>query len=154
MLTARYEDHSDRVIEMIAKRMAVAIRAAAETLAKEYREKLMRKQSPPHSRPGQIPYMFFGHDNKLGGVPYNRPETGFSSEQQDFLATYIWGGAEYVFGDVEGYVGFMPSHVTSRDQNYLLYHDGRDRPWVKRVFESARGDMIRVFETKLMELNR
>ena len=153
MLTARYEDHSDRVIEMIAKRMAVAIRAAAETLAQEYKDKLMRQQAPPHSRPGQIPYMFFGQDNKLG-VPYNRPETGFSSEQEDFLASYIWGGAEYVFGDVDGYVGFMPSHVTSRDQNYLLEHDRRGRPWVKRIFESARGDMIRVVETKLMELNR
>ena len=151
MLTARYEDHSDRVIEMIAKRMTVAIRAAAETLAQEYRDKLMRRQAPPHSRPGQIPYMFFGQE---GGIPNNRPETGFSSEQENFLATYIDGGAEYVFGDVDGYVGFMPSHVTSRDKNYLLEHDQAGRPWVKRIFESARGDMIRVFETKLMELNR
>ena len=91
MLTARYEDHSDRVIEMIAKRMTVAIRAAAETLAEKYRDQLMRRQAPPHSRPGQIPYMFFGQE---GGIPNNRPETGFSSEQENFLATYIDGGAE------------------------------------------------------------
>ena len=151
MLTARFEDHSEEVSKMIAKRLALAIRETAETLAQEYRDKLMRRQAPPHSRPGQIPYMFFGQE---GGVPNNRPETGFSSEQENFLASYIWGGAEYVSGDVDGYVGFMPSHVTSRDKNYLLEHDKAGRPWVKRIFESARGDMIRVFETKMMELNR
>jgi hypothetical protein len=151
VLTARFEDHSDEVSKMIAKRLAVAIRATAEKLAENYKKQLMRQRAPPHSKLGRIPYMFFGQES---GIPNNRPETGFSSEQQDFLATYIEGGAEYVFGDVDGYVGFMPSHVTSRDQNYLLEHDRTGRPWVKPVFESSRGDMIRVFETKLMELNR
>ena len=140
MLTARYEDHSDEVGKMVARRLTVAIRAAAETLAQEYRDKLMRRQAPPHSRPGQIPYMFFGKED---GVPNN-----------SFLASYISGGAEYVFGDVDGYVGFMPSHVTNRDQNYLLRHDRSSRPWVRRVFESARNAMIRAAEARLMEENR
>ena len=151
MLTARFEDYSDEVGKMVARRLTVAIRAAAETLAQEYRDKLMRRQAPPHSRPGQIPYMFFGKED---GVPNNRPETGFSAEQDNFLASYISGGAEYVFGDVDGYVGFMPSHVTNRDQNYLLRHDRSSRPWVRRVFESARNAMIRAAEARLMEENR
>ena len=149
MLTARYEDHSDRVIEMLNRKLTAAIRAAAEHLADAYKYGLQLDESPEHSPPGQIPHRYLGHARDGYGPvngenePNNTPVQGFSGTQTDFLATYIDGGADDVFGVVNGYVGFLPSHVTRRDQNYLLQWDqgtiprrlGVRRPWVDEIYD-------------------
>jgi len=150
VLTARFEDHSERVIAMLNRKLAAAIGAAAEDLADAYRAGLQFSQAPPHSRVGEIPHRYFGHrPGGFGpvfgaGEPNNTQESGFSATQTDYLSTYIEGGADDVFGIVNGYVGFLPSHVTTREQNYLLEHDQRGRPWVIPLYRSAKSEMARV----------
>ena len=147
MLTARFEDHSDRVIEMLNRKLAAAIGVAAENLAEAYRVRLQKFQAPPHSNIGEIPHRYLGHRPGGWGPVFgegeinNRPESGFSSIQDDYLATYIEGGADDVFGIVNGYVGFLPSHVTFREKNYLLMWDQNGRPWVDEIYGTAKPEM-------------
>ncbi len=155
MLTVRFEDHSDRVIAMLNRKLAAAIGAAAEDLADSYKFRLQLDESPEHSAPGQIPHRYFGHARDGYGPvnevnePNNTPLQGFSGTQTDFLATYIDGGADDVFGIVNGYVGFLPSHVTTRDQNYLLQWDqgtipgkfGIKRPWVREIYDINKSEI-------------
>lgn len=147
MLTARYEDHSDRVIEMLNRKLAAAINVAAESLAEAYRVRLQKFQAPPHSGQGEIPHRYLGHRTGGWGPVFgegeinNRPESGFASVQTDYLATYIEGGADDVFGIVNGYVGFLPSHVAFREQNYLLNWDRNGHPWVDEIYGTAKPEM-------------
>lgn len=140
MLTAQVADHLPQILELIQRKTFAAVKAAAEQLADDYKTELQRNDAPPHSGPGEIPHRYFGHkpggfgpvfgDNEIN----NRPESGFATVQADFLSSYIEGEAVDSFGEIEGYVGFAPSHVVTREQNYLLKHDQEGRPWVDEIF--------------------
>ena len=79
----------------------------------------------------------------------------FSKEQGDdeYLATFI----QHVSSADGGSVGFSPegSHVTMREQNYLIHHDqgtvpgdpnGSRRPWIIPIYESSKPRMHAAFE--------
>lgn len=151
MLTVRIESHVERIQALIARKLLAAAQAAAEETADAYKYHLQKRQAPPHSDAGEIPHAYMGY--KPGGFGPTNP-TGvnnippeFSSVQTDFLSTYIEGGASGEFGEVSGYVGFAPSHVTRRDQNYLLAHDQSGRPWVDEIFRLERENIRRQART-------
>ena len=155
VLTARVVDHRVRIQEMLNAKIGAACKAAADRLADSYVAGLQAQQAPEHSVPGQIPFRYDGH--KEGGfgpvhLPLQANNTPLSpqryaSVQSDFLATYIESG----FGNNNGsVVGFAPSHVARRSQNYLLqWNDGTTpeqpgvtRPWVKPIYDFAKQDMV------------
>lgn len=139
MLTAQVVDRSQQIMELLNRKLLALTNRACFELADAYKVGLQERDAPPHSEKGEIPHAYFGW--KPGGFgpvyedkgPNNRPPF-FASFQTDHLATYIEGSAEEVFGEIEGYVGFAPSHVVTREQNYLLYHDQRFRPWVDELY--------------------
>lgn len=147
MLTARVVDRLPEILELINRKSFAAISAAAEQLADNYKTALQRNDAPPHSSAGEIPHRYFGHKTGGFGPQFgdneinNRPESGFARVQDDYLATYIEGGASNDFGEMEAYVGFADSHVVTREQNYLLRHDRNDRPWVLPVFRDSREEI-------------
>lgn len=149
MLTVQFVDHSDRLKEVINRKLEAAIGVATEYLTDSYVFALQASVAPPHSEKGEIPHAYGGHvPGGFGpvhgaGQPNNTPLEGFVREQpiRDFLSNYLRGGVTDLFDSIEGYVGFAPSHVGSRNMNYLLQHDRDGRPWVKPVFDRARGDM-------------
>ena len=91
-----------------------------------------------------------------GRIKNNKPPE-FSKVQGDdeFLATFITHGST----DGGGVVGFTAenSHVTSREQNYLIQHDqGKvpaypdvERPWVDEIYDSAKPEMVVAFQNYL-----
>ena len=84
----------------------------------------------------------------------NNAPPEFSKVQGDdeFLATFITHGST----DAGAVVGFTAenSHVTSRDQNYLIQHDqgtvpeymGVERPWVDEIYDAAKPSMVDAFQ--------
>lgn len=151
MLTAHVIDHSERIKEKIRDKVAAACVAAAEVLAEKYRQELQASQSPPHSRPGEIPHAYLGHrEGGWGprferGQPNNTPQSGFDSTQIGSLAIYIEAGTS----GTGAVVGFEPSHVGNRSQNYLIEWDqgrvrggrGRRRPWIRPIFDESKQRM-------------
>lgn len=89
-----------------------------------------------------------------GERPKNNTPPEFSQVQGDdeFLATFITYGST----ETGAVVGFTAenSHVTSRDQNYLIQHDqgtvpeypGIERPWVDEIYDSAKTSMVDAFQ--------
>lgn len=143
-VSVRFEDHTAAIIELLERKLRAAVGAAAEGLADEYKFGLQRRIAPPHSRKGQVPYAYLGH--KAGGFgPVNAPleinntvRQGFSQDQVDYLSSYIHGTASAEGQRVQGLVGFTDSHVTSRSQNYLLWHNRNGRPWVRPLYQKGR----------------
>ncbi len=151
MLTVRFEDNREAFKSLLLRKLSAATRAAAGVLAEEYKE-ILSDPAPPHSRPGQIPHAYYGH--KEGGYgpvnglyePNNTPAQGFASTQVDFLKEYLDSSGER---DGSAVVGFAPSHVTTREQNYLLGWDQgriegttvRERPWVMPGYQMAMEKM-------------
>lgn len=84
----------------------------------------------------------------------NNAPPDFSKVQGDdeFLATFITYGST----ETGAVVGFTAenSHVTSRDQNYLIQHDqgtvpkymGVERPWVDEIYDDAKTSMVNAFQ--------
>lgn len=150
-LSVRIEDHSQRIMELLERKLRAGLGAAAEDLADAYAFGLQREPAPPHSERGEIPHAYLGH--KSGGFgpvfgpgePNNQPASGFSSTQTDFLSSYIRGTAGAPGQSLRGMVGFADSHVTRRSQNYLLMHDQNGRPWVNELFKPARQQMAAAF---------
>ena len=71
---------------------------------------------------------------------------GFSGDQRNILSSYIRAAAAK--SESGAVVGFEPSHVTTRQQNYLLGWDqgtipGRDekRPWVNEIYRYVMFEM-------------
>lgn len=150
MLNVRTVENTDGVMGLISLRLKRTLGAVAEELADIYRFQLQANEAPPHSGKGEIPHAYFGHKDGGWGpqfepnTPNNRPESGFSAVQTDFLATYIESGVDDLFDFPEAYVGFAPSHVTTRYQNYLLFHDENGRPWVMPIYNRNRDYLAEV----------
>lgn len=147
MFSVRIEDNREGVKALLTRKLLAACQAAAESMADGYKFALQSRVAPPHSKLGEIPHAYLGY--KPGGFGPTNP-TGinnippeFSSVQSDYLSSYIEGGASGEFGDVSGFVGFAPSHVTTRDQNYLLYHDRAGRPWVVPTYRREKQAVAR-----------
>lgn len=80
------------------------------------------------------------------------PEFAKVQGDDEFLATFITHGST----DAGAVVGFTAenSHVTSREQNYLIQHDqgtvpeymGVERPWVDEIYEAAKPAMVDAFQ--------
>ncbi len=166
MSSVTFVDHSEAIQEKLNQRLALVLEAAAVSLADGFKFGLQANEAPPHSKAGGIPHAYNGH--KIGGFGpvlgedesrNNAPESGFDSVQTTFLSNYIRGGASGHFGTAEGYVGFEPSHVGARYQNYLIAWDtgrgmpdgGERRPWVKPLFRKNRGQMIEAMRDKMKE---
>ena len=153
MLSVTFVNHSERVAELLNRKLLACVKAAAVTLSDGYQTGLQDTIAPPHSKMGQIPHAYLGH--KPGGFgpvngygqPNNTPLQGFAREQTEYLSDYIRGDANGDFGSVEGYVGFEPSHVGSRQDNYLLMHDASGRPWVMPLFKKTRQAMVNSAKT-------
>ncbi len=147
MLTAQVVDRSQQIMELLNRKLLAAISRACFEIADDYKAELQVNQAPPHSSIGEIPHRYFGH--RSGGYgpvfgenePNNQPPD-FARVQTDYLSTYIEGGAEDVFGEISGYVGFSPSHVVTREQNYLLFHDQNGRPWVIPIYERNKDGIV------------
>ena len=147
MLTAQVVDHQQEIMALLRRKLLALTNRACFELADAYKVGLQQRDAPPHSEKGEIPHAYFGW--KPGGFgpvyedkgPNNRPPF-FASFQTDHLATYIEGSAENVFDEIEGYVGFAPSHVVTREQNYLLFHDQRNRPWVDELYERNKVQIV------------
>jgi hypothetical protein len=147
MLTAQVADHLPAILELIQRKTFAAVQSIAVELADDYKSDLQAVQAPEHSALGEIPHRYFGHrpggygplfgDNEIN----NRPESGFASVQADYLASYIEGEAVEFLGEIEGYVGFAPSHVVTREQNYLLEHDQHGRPWVDEILDRHKQEI-------------
>lgn len=150
-LVAEVVDHSQRIKDLIARKLRASLGAAAERLSDQYAAELQRVRAPPHSEKGQVPHAYLGH--RPGGFgPVNGPgeinntvQQGFSRDQSDFLASYIHGVSGGEGQSLRGMVGFEDSHVTSRAQNYLLVHNFRGRPWVFPVYQRGKSQMIEDF---------
>lgn len=148
MLTVQFVDNSEKIKELLNKKLLASVGKAAQILSDSYQTGLQASIAPPHSRPGQIPHAYMGH--KPGGYgpvngegePNNTPLQGFASTQSDFLSEYIDHGSQEVFGDIEAFVGFRPSHVASRDMNYLIQHDQSGRPWIRPLYDKNKDAMI------------
>jgi hypothetical protein len=156
MFSVTFVNHSERVMDLLNRKLLACVRAAAVELGDSYKFGLQREYAPPHSRLGEIPHAYMGH--KTGGygpvlgadnTPNNTPESGFAAVQGDFLSSYIEGDASSAFGSVDGWVGFSPqgSHVQSRLQNYLLKHDRNGRPWVRPIFDRNRKNIASAAKT-------
>ena len=143
-----FVDHSEAIKDLLEKKLRALVGAAAERLADEYKIALQRETAPPHSEKGQIPFRYLGHKprgfgplNGYGEIN-NTTAFGFSSNQTDYLASYIHGVAGAEGQKIQGLVGFIDSHVTRRDQNYLIWHDRNGRPWVMPVYRKSKSAMI------------
>lgn len=87
----------------------------------------------------------------------NNTPPEFSKVQGDneFLATFITHGST-AGGAVVGFTG-ENSHVTTREQNYLIQHDqgkvpeypGKERPWVDEIYAMAKESMVDAFREYL-----
>lgn len=147
MLTVQVADFTEAIQQLLARKTLAAVRSVAQELADDYRFELQRTEAPPHSGLGEIPHWYVGHKTVGYGPVFgeeernNRPESGFATIQEAPLASYIEGEAEDVLGDIEGYVGFAPSHVVDREQNYLIHHDQQKRPWIDEIYKNNRGDI-------------
>lgn len=153
MLTVLFEDHKDRIKEILRKKLGEATFAAADKLADSYKDGLQETIAPPHSRLGQIPHAYMGW--KPGGYGPTNPNfrfddqntwvnnvpPEFDSAQVSYLSNFIESGS----GEEKGVVGFRPSHVTDRSDNYLLSHDQFwGRPWVRPIYEQVKDQMAAV----------
>ena len=143
-----FVDHSEAIKDLLYRKLRALVGAAAERLADDYKIALQRETAPPHSEKGQIPFRYLGHKprgfgplNGYGEIN-NTTSFGFSSNQTDYLATYIHGVSGAEGQKVLGLVGFIDSHVTRRDQNYLIWHDRNGRPWVMPVYRKSKSAMI------------
>lgn len=160
MLTVRFEEHRERFKDLLFRKMQAGTYAAAIELNETYHRILLENIAPPHSRAGEIPHAYLGHKpggygpkNGVAGSINNTARQGFSGSQITFLATYIDAAPGRNGGAV---VGFSPSHVTTRQKNYLLGWDqGRIdgnavpmRPWVRPGYEIARPLMVDVFKVE------
>jgi hypothetical protein len=148
VLTVRFEDKREEFKALLLRKVSAATAEAARVLEETYVE-ILSDPAPPHSRPGEIPHAYFGH--KPGGwgpangrfQPNNTSKQGFNGTQVTFLKNYISSGGS---ADGSAVVGFSPSHVTTRQKNYLLGWDqGRingdavlRRPWVNPGYEMAK----------------
>lgn len=153
-LSVEIRDHSDYIMELLEAKIRGGIFEASQELASQYREKLS-SPAPPHSQPGEMPHAYLGH--KEGGYgPTSGPPLSINNPGQvDFLKNYIRGGMNGV--------GFAPSHVSGRDQNYLIRWDtgqffrtnGRfaRRTWIKRGYEESKQAMIQAFKAGFRETN-
>jgi hypothetical protein len=147
MFSVTFDDHREAIKEKLNRKLLAAVNAAAVTLSDGYQSGLQETIAPPHSRVGEVPHAYFGHrPGGFGpvngyGEPNNTPLQGFERDQTEFLSESIRGGANGDFGSVEGFVGFAPSHVGGRFQNYLLWWDSHGRPWVDRLFRRNRAAM-------------
>lgn len=147
MLTAQVVDHQQQILDLLKRKLLAMTNRACVELADAYKVGLQERDAPPHSEKGGIPHAYFGW--KPGGFgpvyedlgPNNRPPF-FASFQTDHLATYIEGSAENVFDEIEGYVGFAPSHDVTRRQNYLLFHDQQSRPWVDELYQRNKQQIV------------
>lgn len=164
MLAVEFVDYSDRVNELLSRKLQAGMSAAAVTLAKDYRNGLS-EEAPPHSRPGQIPHAYLGH--KPGGYGpllgegeiQNVTFFGFARDQSDYLSSYIHGGGSVSGDSPKGVVGFAESHVADRRKNYLIQHDqgtvpeypGKRRPWIIPLYRTAKSDMISAFVSKFRD---
>ena len=160
MLTVRFEEHKARFAELLLRKMQAATHAAAIELNETYHRILLKNIAPPHSRIGEIPHAYLGHKpggfgprNGVAGSINNTARQGFSGSQITFLATYIDAARGRNGGAV---VGFSPSHVTTRQKNYLIGWDqGRidgdavpTRPWIRPWYEIAKPLMVDVFKAQ------
>lgn len=149
MLNVSFRDNREALKELLRRKVQAATEAAAAVLSEEY-QLILSEDAPPHSQPGQIPHAYLGH--KVGGFgpvnkflgPNNTPDQGFSGTQSRNLKDFI-DSARARSGAV---VGFAPSHVTSREQNYLLGWDQGTipgtsvrRPWVDEGYQSGKEEM-------------
>lgn len=178
--TSSMERLKKALYERIQQRVQGACESAGAKLAESYRDELLAVQAPPHSSPGQIPHRYdgvrgtgygsganfgaaigegFGESlldpisSEFGRVKNNVPPE-FSKVQGDdeFLATFITYGSTAT-GAVVGFTS-ENSHVTSRDQNYLIQHDqGKvpgnedvERPWVDEIYKQAKSEMVSAFQ--------
>ena len=145
VLTVRFKDNTFAIQAKIAELAVEASVAAAEELSEQYKYGLATP-APPHSSVGGIPHAYLGW--KPGGYGPTNP-TGvnnippeFASEQVDFLKEYIGFARSSSAETLGGVVGFSPSHVAGRSQNYLLDHDRSGRPWVRPLYDRAKTAMI------------
>lgn len=151
MLNVSFRDNSEAIKELLTRKVQAATRAAAVALSDAYRE-LLDTPAPPHSPPGAIPHSYFGYrEDGYGPVndntwKNNTTKQGFSGDQRNILSSYIQAAAAK--SGAGAVVGFEPSHVTTRQQNYLLGWDqgtipGRDekRPWVKEIYRYSEFKM-------------
>lgn len=172
MISVSFADHSGEFLQQLQLRAQAACYAAAQVLAEDFRSGLQQTQAPPHSVVGEIPHKYdgyreFGYDDKRRrGIKNNAPETDFSATQSDYLSNYI----EASRSNRGAVIGFMKSgsHVTRRDQNYLIYHDQGmwtkvrpeaiqkarlskkkiprpkfvRRPWIQPIYKRSRARMI------------
>lgn len=148
MLNVSFRDNSEAIKELLIRKVQAATEAAARVLAKEYK-KAMDTRSPKHSPAGTIPNKYLGWRPEgygpvnEGRILNNTTLQGFSSDQDNYLKEYIQA-ARSNNGAV---VGFEPSHVTTRQKNYLLGWDqgtipnqpGVFRPWVDEVYLVSKG---------------
>ena len=149
MFSVTFVDHSDQIKEILNRKLLACVKAAAERIAESYVEGLQARFAPPHSSPGQIPHAFNGRN--AYGEPNNSVLRGFAQDQETYLSNYIEGDAFGRFGDVEGFVGFRPSHVSGRAMNYLIAHDMEGRPWVRRLFDRNRSRIAAAAKTAFKE---
>lgn len=160
MLNVSFRDNRDAIKELLIRKMHAAAESAALVLSTEYKKKLDTR-APPHSVPGAIPHRYFGwlpdgYGPVNGDTRVNNTTLqDFSSDQGEHLKEFIQSGRS---GN-GAVVGFEPSHVTTREQNYLLGWDqgnipsqpGVRRPWVRPVFDIARNDMAKIAREKAKE---
>ena len=102
------------------------------------------------------PSTSFENGEFAGRIKNNKPPD-FSKIQGDdeFLATFITHGSTDG-GAVVGFTG-ENSHVTRREQNYLIQHDqgtvpaypGVERPWVDEIYAIAKESMVDAFREYL-----
>lgn len=140
MSNVMFVDYSEKVLELLNRKLEAGIRAAAIALADGFQAGLQANFAPPHSKPGQIPHAF------APDPPKNTPLSGFARIQppKDYLSNYIEGDAAgAAFDSVSGWVGFRNSHVNTRRINYLLNYDiDRNRPWIQRLYRKNRRNMV------------
>lgn len=125
------EDHTDKILALINKKLAAGAAAAAATLADEYQRGLQANKSPPASRPGQI--------------PHDAPDDNSSGPSN--ISRLIDSGVSVSDSVVKGIVGFQNS--VRRQDNYLLGWDqgliGPARPWVLPIYFQAKSNMQKAF---------
>jgi hypothetical protein len=158
MFNATFVDHSDEINALLKRKVYACVAAAGYSLAKSYREGLQDNTAPEHSRPGQIPHAYAGHQEGGYGPLYepgqanNTRDNGFARDQgvgSDFLSDYIEVDASGDLEDIKSFVGFAPSHVTTREKNYLIDwdlgtvpgQDGVRRPWIDELYKNNRAEI-------------
>jgi hypothetical protein len=164
-LAVSFADHSERINEILQRKIKAGMGASAVSLAEAYKDGLQAEQAPPHSEPGQVPHAYLGHrpggygpllgENEIQNVTF----FGFSRDQSDNLSSYIEGGSSGSGSTVQGSVGFTDSHVTTRSQNYLIGWDqgtvprfsGIVRPWIIPLYRKAKSVMISAFADKFRD---